>query len=125
MKIERISLEGARRVAVEGKLFTVATRDLLFVCTRSSGIRTKFASNCIMSRIGLVGLAVMGQNLALNIAEKGFKISVWNRSYDKVETTVKRAQAEGCGDNLIGFQHLNEFISSLERPRSVQKLVDC
>ena len=34
----------------------------------------------MLSQIGLVGLAVMGQNLALNIAEKGFNISVWNRS---------------------------------------------
>lgn len=72
-----------------------------------------------MSRIGLVGLAVMGQNLALNIAEKGFKISVWNRSYDKVETTVQRAQAEGCGENLAGFQELSDFIASLQRPRFV------
>ena len=37
-----------------------------------------------MADIGLIGLAVMGQNLALNIADKGFSISVFNRSYSKV-----------------------------------------
>lgn len=37
----------------------------------------------------------MSQNLALNIAEKGFPISVYNRSYDKTEAAVKRAQKEG------------------------------
>ena len=41
-----------------------------------------------MADIGLIGLAVMGQNLALNIADKGFKISVYNRSYEKTEHTV-------------------------------------
>jgi hypothetical protein len=46
------------------------------------------------SRIGLIGLAVMGQNLALNIAEKGFTISVWNRSTDKTDQTVARAAKE-------------------------------
>lgn len=48
-----------------------------------------------VSTIGLVGLAVMGQNLALNIADKGFPISVFNRSHDKTEAAVKRAQKEG------------------------------
>jgi hypothetical protein len=48
------------------------------------------------SEIGLVGLAVMGQNLSLNVAEKGFPISVYNRSYDKTEAAVARAQKEGA-----------------------------
>jgi 6-phosphogluconate dehydrogenase len=51
------------------------------------------------STIGLVGLAVMGQNLALNVAEKGFPISVYNRSGDKTDAAVARAQKEGvCGE---------------------------
>ena len=49
-----------------------------------------------MSSIGLVGLAVMGQNLALNVAEKGFPISVYNRSGDKTDACVARAQKEGA-----------------------------
>ena len=45
--------------------------------------------------IGLYGLAVMGQNFALNMASKGFRVGVCNRSPSKVETTVQRAKAEG------------------------------
>lgn len=48
-----------------------------------------------MSTVGLVGLAVMGQNLALNVAEKGFPISVYNRSGDKTDACVSRAAKEG------------------------------
>ena len=53
-----------------------------------------FFQHSMTSRIGLIGLAVMGQNLALNIAEKGFPISVWNRSTDKTDQTVARAAKE-------------------------------
>lgn len=74
------------------------------------------------SQIGLVGLAVMGQNLALNIAEKGFPISVWNRSPGKVDTTVARAKEEG-NLPLTGYHELEDFIQSLERPRRVIILV--
>lgn len=45
--------------------------------------------------IGLYGLAVMGQNFALNMASKGFRVSVCNRSPQKVDTTVERAANEG------------------------------
>lgn len=75
------------------------------------------------SQIGLVGLAVMGQNLALNVAEKGFKISVYNRSYDKTEAAVKRAQKEGLGEKLVGFEEVKDFVLSLQKPRSVIILV--
>ena len=75
-----------------------------------------------MSQIGLIGLAVMGQNLALNIAEKGFPISVWNRSPSKVHDAVARAKAEGDLP-LIGFEDLEAFVASLERPRRVIMLV--
>lgn len=47
------------------------------------------------SEIGVIGLAVMGQNLALNIAEKGFPVSVYNRSYEKTELAQQRATKEG------------------------------
>merc|ERR1719183_63360 len=73
--------------------------------------------------IGLVGLAVMGQNLALNVAEKGFKISVFNRSSDKTDACVARAQKEGLGNNLHGFKDIKDFVASLERPRRVIILV--
>jgi len=70
------------------------------------------------SEIGLIGLAVMGQNLALNIAEKGFKISVWNRSPEKVDATVKRAKQEKV-DKLVGYKDFHAFVQSLRRPRAV------
>ena len=63
------------------------------------------------------------QNLALNIAEKGFPISVYNRSGDKTDAAVARAQKEGLGDKLVGYKDLGEFVASLERPRRVIILV--
>jgi len=45
--------------------------------------------------VGLYGLAVMGQNFALNMASKGFRVAVCNRSPEKVDTTIERAKAEG------------------------------
>ncbi|KAL9650713.1 hypothetical protein ABK040_001767 [Willaertia magna] len=77
-----------------------------------------------MADIGLVGLAVMGQNLALNIAEKGFKISVFNRTYEKTEHTVKRAEEEGQGKfQLNGYKTMEEFVDSLAKPRKIIMLV--
>lgn len=75
-----------------------------------------------MSTVGLIGLAVMGQNLALNVAEKGFPISVYNRSGDKTDACVSRAAKEGL-TNLKGFKDLKEFVASLEKPRRVIILV--
>jgi 6-phosphogluconate dehydrogenase len=75
-----------------------------------------------LSRIGLIGLAVMGQNLALNIAEKGFPISVWNRSPDKTEATVARAHKEKL-QNLRGYKDLQTFVKSIQQPRAVIILI--
>lgn len=75
-----------------------------------------------LSRIGLAGLAVMGQNLALNIAEKGFPISVYNRTTSKVDETVERAKAEG-NLPLRGFHTPRDFVLSIQKPRSVIILV--
>jgi 6-phosphogluconate dehydrogenase len=74
------------------------------------------------SDIGLYGLAVMGQNFALNMAEHGFSVSVANRSPAKVDTTVERAKAEGDLP-LVGFKDNKEFIESLKKPRKVVLLV--
>lgn len=75
-----------------------------------------------LSRIGLAGLAVMGQNLALNIAEKGFPISVYNRTTSKVDETVDRADREGHLP-LFGQCSPKDFVLSIRRPRSVIILV--
>ena len=75
------------------------------------------------SRIGLCGLAVMGQNLALNVAEKGFPISVYNRSADKTDGCVNRAEKEGLSSKLRGYKDLKEFVESIEKPRHIIILV--
>jgi len=76
-----------------------------------------------LSNIGLVGLAVMGQNLALNIASKGFSISVFNRSHDKTVATVARAKEEKVQGELRGFEKIEDFVQSLAKPRAVIILV--
>ncbi|CAK0780217.1 hypothetical protein CVIRNUC_004973 [Coccomyxa viridis] len=83
----------------------------------------KQSEGTVMSDIGLIGLAVMGQNFALNVAEHGYKISVYNRSYEKTEAAVKRAKKEGLDENLHGYKELKEFIGSLKKPRRVMFLV--
>ena len=73
--------------------------------------------NTSNSDIGLIGLAVMGQNLALNIADHGFPISVYNRTYSKTSGFLE--ENAGLGDKLKGFENLEDFISSLEKPRKI------
>lgn len=73
------------------------------------------------SEIGLIGLAVMGQNLALNIADHGFKISVYNRTTSKMEAFV--AENLDTPGGLVGCETLEGFIQSLKRPRKVIILV--
>ncbi|KAK9668360.1 hypothetical protein RND81_13G055000 [Saponaria officinalis] len=73
-------------------------------------------------QIGLAGLAVMGQNLALNIAEHGFPISVYNRSSSKIDDTLHRAKAEGDLP-LFGQYTPRDFVLSIQRPRSIIILV--
>ena len=68
-----------------------------------------------LSDIGLIGLAVMGQNLALNIADHGFKISVYNRTTSRMESFV--AENPDTPGGLTGQATLEEFAASLKRPR--------
>jgi len=72
--------------------------------------------------VGLYGLAVMGQNFALNMASKGFSVCVGNRSPAKVDLTVQRAKDEG-NLPLVGSASPEEFISKLSKPRKVIILV--
>ena len=74
------------------------------------------------TRIGIAGIAVMGQNLALNIAEKGFPISVYNRSTNKVDETVERAKNEG-NIPLFGFHDPKSFVQSIQKPQVIIMLV--
>ncbi len=73
------------------------------------------------SDIGLIGLAVMGQNLALNIADHGFRISVYNRTTEKTEKFV--AENPNTPGGLVGTKTLEEFVGSLAKPRKVIILV--
>jgi len=74
--------------------------------------------------IGLIGLAVMGQNLALNIADHGYTIAVYNRSPEKTEEFIARCQHnEPSHDRIHGFAELKEFVRAIERPRKVVLLV--
>jgi hypothetical protein len=73
--------------------------------------------------IGLYGLAVMGQNLALNIAENAkVRIAVCNRSPAKVDDCVNRAKAEGDLP-VVGFKDVKEFVDSIAKPRAIILLV--
>ena len=67
------------------------------------------------SDIGLIGLAVMGQNLALNIADHGFAISVYNRTFEKTEDFLSRNNTS----HLRGFKDIKEFVDSLATPRKI------
>lgn len=70
-------------------------------------------------QIGVIGLAVMGKNLALNIESKGFSVSVFNRSPEKTQDLV----AEAAGKNLVGTFSVEEFVQSLEVPRKILIMV--
>src|SRR5688572_23805984 len=72
------------------------------------------------SHIAVVGLATMGQNLALNIARNGFPVTVYNRSYDKTEATLARC---GPGQKMLGAKTPQEVAASLVRPRKLILLV--
>jgi len=72
--------------------------------------------------IGLYGLAIMGQNFALNMAEHGFKVAVGNRSQSKVDSTVERAKKEGDLP-IVGSENPKDFVSKLSKPRKIVILV--
>jgi 6-phosphogluconate dehydrogenase len=69
------------------------------------------------AEIGLIGLAVMGSNLALNIAEKGNRIAVFNRTPDKTDTFF--AEAGELQDRIVPSKTLEEFVASIRPPRPV------
>ncbi|MGI9166853.1 MAG: NADP-dependent phosphogluconate dehydrogenase [Pyrinomonadaceae bacterium] len=71
------------------------------------------------AKIGMIGLAVMGENLAMNIERNGFPIAVFNRDPAKVDSFVARAK----GKKVIPTKSPEEFVRSLERPRKAILLV--
>ncbi|KKJ01241.1 NADP-dependent phosphogluconate dehydrogenase [Prochlorothrix hollandica] len=69
---------------------------------------------------GLIGLAVMGENLALNVERNGFAVSVFNRSTDKVDAFM---EGRAKGKNFFGAHSIEEFVDSLEQPRRILVMV--
>lgn len=69
--------------------------------------------------IGLIGLAVMGSNLALNIAENGYTIAVHNRTAARIDDFVGVAKEQGLDGKVVPQADLAEFIQSVKRPRSI------
>lgn len=73
-----------------------------------------------MNQIAVIGLAVMGQNFILNMADKGFKVAVYNRTTKVMDDFIA---GEAKGKSIEGFSELKDLIASLERPRRVLILV--
>ena len=73
-----------------------------------------------LADIGLVGLAVMGENLVLNMESHGFTVAVFNRTVEKVNNFVN---GRGKDKNIIGTASIEELIQSLKSPRKVMLMV--
>lgn len=73
-----------------------------------------------LSDIGLIGLAVMGENLVLNMESKGFTVSVFNRSTQKVDDFIS---GRAMGKNIVGTHSVEELVASLEHPRKVMLMI--
>ena len=70
-------------------------------------------------QIGVIGMAVMGRNLALNIESRGFSVSIYNRSRDKTEEVI----AEHSDKRLVPYYSIEDFVNSLEKPRRILIMV--
>lgn len=70
--------------------------------------------------IGLIGLAVMGENLVLNMESKGFRVAVFNRTTEKVEKFI---QTRAENKNVIGCMSIKELADSLRKPRKVMMMI--
>jgi 6-phosphogluconate dehydrogenase len=71
------------------------------------------------SQFGVIGLAVMGKNLAMNIESRGYTVSVYNRSREKTDEMLKEVE----GRNFKGTYTIEEFVNSLEKPRKIMLMV--
>lgn len=77
-----------------------------------------------LHNVGLIGLAVMGQNLVLNMADHGYSVAVYNRTTSKMEDFVKYCKdKEPSADRVEGYAELKDFVAAIERPRRVILLV--
>ncbi len=72
------------------------------------------------AEIGMIGLAVMGENLAMNMESRGFTVAVWNRSAEKTDAFLN---GRAAGRKFIGCRSLHELAASLARPRKILMMV--
>ena len=88
------------------------------------GAFSYFSPNCstftFRADIGLIGLAVMGQNLILNMADHGFVVCAFNRTTSKVDDFLHN---EAKGKSIVGAHSLRELVAKLKKPRRVMMLV--
>src|SRR5947207_12893739 len=69
---------------------------------------------------GLIGLAVMGENLALNVESRGFKVAVFNRTTEKVDAFI---EGKAKGKNFIGCHSIEELVKKVKKPRRIMMMV--
>ena len=72
------------------------------------------------NNFGLIGLGVMGENLVLNIESRGYSVSVYNRTTSKMTNFIS---GKAKGKNIEGFEKLEDFVQSLEKPRKIMLMV--
>jgi 6-phosphogluconate dehydrogenase len=75
---------------------------------------------CSRADIALIGLAVMGQNLILNMNDHGFVVCAYNRTTEKVDQFLAN---EAKGTKVIGAHSLEEMVQNLKKPKRVMMLV--
>ena len=73
--------------------------------------------------IGLMGLAVMGQNLVLNMVDHGFNVAVFNRTTSKVDDFVASEEVKSKGNRIVGTHSLEELVSKIKTPRIIMLMI--
>src|SRR5262249_56900475 len=81
---------------------------------------TSMATSPQIADIGLIGLAVMGENLVLNMESHGFTVAVFNRTTSKVDAFV---EGRAKGKKIVGTHTVQELVASLKRPRKIMIMV--
>jgi 6-phosphogluconate dehydrogenase len=71
------------------------------------------------AQFGMIGLGVMGANLALNVEDHGFSVAVWNREPDRVKSFI----AENSGKKFTGTTELTDFVRAIARPRPIMMMI--
>src|SRR5712692_1246107 len=71
------------------------------------------------AQFGMIGLAVMGRNLALNVEEHGFPVAVWNLETDWVD----KFTTQHAGKRFVGTKTLQELVASIARPRRIMMMI--